>query len=63
VFAASWLFFVIGELAAQALYRRLFGILHRNISQEYAEPVSFWVTLALYIGIGITMYVIGLALL
>jgi hypothetical protein len=35
------------------IYDRLFGILYRHVSEEYAEPVSFWLTLSLALsGIG-----------
>jgi hypothetical protein len=51
VMLASGLFVIGGELLAYSLYRRLFGILYRNVSVEYAEPMSFWVTMALCVGL------------
>jgi hypothetical protein len=34
-----------------AIYNGLFGLLYRRVSQEYAEPVSFYVALSLPLSI------------
>jgi hypothetical protein len=59
-FVILWLFHVAVQLATMGLYRRLFGILYRNVSEAYAERISFWVITALWLsGIG---YIINLTI-
>jgi hypothetical protein len=57
---AGCLLYLGGQFVALSIYRRLFGILYRRVSPEYAEPVSFWVTTA--ICFGLTGYFLSLAL-
>jgi hypothetical protein len=35
------------SLVMETMYNRLFGLLYRHVSKEYAEPVSFWITMLL----------------
>jgi hypothetical protein len=57
---ASCLLCIGGQFVVLAIYRRLFGILYRNVSAEYAEPISFWVTMVLCFSL--TGYIVVLAL-
>jgi hypothetical protein len=41
------LFYFGLQFLTLAIYRRLFGLLYRNVSEEYADPVSFWVAMSL----------------
>ena len=34
----------------ETIYNRLFGLLYRHVSKEYAEPVSFWIAMCLPLG-------------
>jgi hypothetical protein len=43
-----------------AIYNRLYGLLFRHVTKEYAEPVSFWVTMGL--GFGGIGYIVLLVL-
>jgi len=48
------------EFLICALYRTLFGILYRNVSETYADPISFLLSPILYfsmIGLGIILAV------
>jgi hypothetical protein len=52
-----------GQFLALSVYRRLFGILYRHVSVEYAEPVSFWVTMIMSFCLGAGGYVVFLVVI
>jgi hypothetical protein len=36
---------IVISFVMETIYNRLFGLLYRHVSKEYAEPVSFWITM------------------
>jgi hypothetical protein len=45
--AVSQVLFYCAVYLLEEIYAMLFGVLYRNVSKDYAEPVSFWLTMAL----------------
>ena len=39
-------FVLLIQYVSLAIYKRLFGVLYRYVSQEWAEPISFYVALS-----------------
>ena len=44
------IFCVVASEIMLILYNRLFGLLYRHVSEECAEPVSFWIVMLLPLG-------------